>query len=297
MTVVSGEAWNVPVDMLDGTLALRIVVAGEPFTGTVTMLEGFDDLGPMPGLVVLDETLTQAPTAVQVVLAEAIPETTVTFSIDGLVVFTATTDSEGYLAPTSVPVPEAVGAKGAHTITAKQIGARASSATFTLARNPSPHPRVIGPDAQAVEVPGAVLPSGSRRWVLQDLMPGGLGSYILPQNPAEMTSPHQERTLSATHTTATSGQFHVTEAGPAPVEWSFSGYCPTQAMHDKLLAYGALNRRFYVIDHRGRAWKATFVHVDLAPRRRHTYQGEVTDWGHDYTVSALIYDQDWVTPA
>lgn len=295
---VAGQAFTTSAAMADGSRIITppVIVAGQAFTSLTGAFDGFADLGPMPGLSVLDKTLTRAPTSATVVFTGGIASTEVIFDIDGTEVYRATTDSDGELSPTSIPIPEPLGA-GTHTVTATQVGARASSDTFTLARDPSPYPIVRGPDAQAVDVPGAVSVNGSRDWVLQDLMPGGLGSYILPVSPSTMTSPHVERLLQAAHTTSRTGRFHVNEGGPAPVEWQFSGYCPTQAMLDKLVAYGELNRRFYVIDHRGRAWKVTFVNVDASPRLRHTYNGVASDWGHDYTVSALVFDQQWVTPA
>ena len=157
----------------------------------------------------------------------------------------------------------------------------------------------MGPDAQAVEIPGAVI-SGHRHWVLQDMLAaseGGIGSYILPMNPREMTSPHLEHAFTSRHTTAKDGQFHVFQAGKMPKEWSFSGYSPTQEMAEKLLQYRRLNRRLYIIDHRNRAWKCIITNVEIKPRLRHIFNGEVSDWGSDYTVTATVLDQDWVTPA
>jgi hypothetical protein len=256
------------------------------------MAEDLEELA----VAVLDRTLNQAPTALTVTVAGAAPRATVVFKIDGTTVDEADTNSNGNIAPYSIPVPESVGKAGTHTVTATS-GGQTASATFTLKRDPMTAPRVLGPDAQAVDVPGSVV-NGIRKWVLQDLMPGGRGSYVMPYNPISMTHPHLERGLSAPHSTATTGQFHVYEEGPAPVAWEFKGYCPTQAMHDELISYRNLNRRFYVIDHRGRAWKVTFVEVAMVPRLRHIgFDGVATDWGHDYTVRALVYDQDWVTPA
>ena len=262
--------------------------------------------GDTAGLEILDPTLSQAPTAATVIVSEAAPTTDVTFKIDGVTVYTETTDEDGNLGPISIPVPESVGAAGSHTITATQGSGFSASATFTLLRGVNTIERVLGPDAQAVDVPGAITPQGTRKWILQDLMPGGIGSYVMEVNPTDMTSPHLQRALEATHTTAyagytakpnSTGQYHVHEGGHEVVEWSFKGICPTQEMAQKLLDYGDLNRRFYVIDHRARAWKVTFVRVDLVPRRRTLYNGVASDWVHDYTVSAYIYEQDWVRPA
>ncbi len=247
---------------------------------------------PEMTLYILDPTLIQAPTSLTAVLSDGHPNTQVVFRIDGTVVYQTNTDGDGQLQPTSIPVPESVGAAGSHTLSATQVGSKTSSATFTLAKGPQLMPRVIGVDAEPVSIPGSNQAS-VQKWVLQDLMPGGIGSYILPVNPSTMSQPHFERVLSARHSTATTGQFHITGGGPAPVEWSFEGYCPTQEMHDKLLQFRDLNRRFYLIDHRKRAWKVTFISVDLRARLRQMgMNGVYTDWGHDYTVEALVYDQN-----
>jgi hypothetical protein len=93
------------------------------------------------------------------------------------------------------------------------------------------------------------------------------------------------------------GRFHVMEAVPQPKEWSFSGVSISEEMSDKLLEYRYLNRRFWVIDHRNRAWKCVFLNVDISPRLRSNLDGESTDWLQDYTVTALILDQTPVTPS
>lgn len=248
-------------------------------------------VNPEMRISLLEDTVSQAPTAIQVMLMDGFANTAVTFQIDGTSVYTTTLDAEGNLEPTSIPVDEAVGAMGTHSLVAVQAGSQSASVTFTVQRNPALSPIVRGPDLAPVLIPG----SGGK-WVLQDLLPGGLGSYVMPHGPSSMSHPHVEKQLSAMHTTATSGQFHVYQAGPAPQPWQLVGYTSTQAMTDKLAAYAALNRRFYIIDHRGRAWKVTVEHVELVPRLRHLVNDVLTDWGHDYVMRVLVYDQVWITP-
>lgn len=292
---------------LTGTGTGTLAMTGYEVTGPLqltgdgtTGVTGARDVVPEMRLEVLDPVLNQAPTAITIMLFDARPKTVVTFNIDGTVIATRTANSSGGLGPLSLAVPESVGAAGTHTITATQAGSLTASATFTLRRAPVTAPRIVGPDADPVDIPGALTSTGVRRWILQDLMPGGLGSYILPHNPTTMSDPHFEKLLEAMPTTssvAVSGQFHVFEGGEPPAEWQFSGYCPTQAMHDKLVAYAGLKRRFYIVDHRRRAWKTTIVSVDLTARRRQARDdGTLTDWAHDYTVNALVYDRNWKSP-
>lgn len=251
-------------------------------------------------LMILDTTLSQAPTAVTAVVDGGWPNDDVEFDIDGTVVLASTLDSVGGLGATSMMVSEANGAAGTHTLRMTSMTAAPgyqTTATFTVERDPSAAPATVGSDALAAEVAGTSTPSGVYRWALQDVMPGGLGNYIFPNNPTAMSSPHFKKMLSQTHTTSVSeGQYHISEVGDFAVEWQFSGFCGTQEFHDKLLAFRDVKRRFYLIDHRNRAWKVTFTDVDMVARKRSNVNGVMTDWAHDYTVSALIYDQNWQVP-
>lgn len=260
--------------------------------GGVAVADGGIVFVPSLRLSVLEPDLVQAPATLTVTVSGGWSSTGVQFSIDGVDAGAATTDSDGLLAPTSIYVPDTLFA-GTHTVTVTQADALSGSATFTLQRDPAP----TVSDVDLTTPWDAPRPVA--RWAFQDLKAGGLGTYVLPLNPTSMTPPHSERALTAMHTTARAGQFHVFEAGPAPIEWQFSGYCPSQEMHDQLVAWGELNRRFYVIDHRNRAWTVTFVNVDIRPRlRQWTFMAQgLTDWGHDYTVHALIYEQAPFTPA
>jgi hypothetical protein len=236
---------------------------------------------------VLDDTLDRAPTVVTVSVFQAIPNTVVDFQIDSVLVHTQEADSEGNLYAVSLLVDE-THLSGAHTITASQPGALSASATFTLLGDPIPDDEGPGEDVPPAD-PGVVA-----RWVLQDPIPGGLGNFIFPANPDSWVPPYFERRLTMHHTVAADGQYHVIEGQEMVAEWSFSGFAATEAVHDALIAFHQLNRRFYVIDHRGRAWVTTFVDVDLRARTSKIINGAPSDWGHDYTVTAVAY---WQTPA
>lgn len=241
---------------------------------------------------VVDDSLIQAPTVVVVSVWNGDPGEMYVFRIDGDVVYSARALPSGDLPMTSIPVDEEHGAAGSHTISVTQ-GSLHATDTFTIRRAPNLTETVMGPDTAPVEPPSGVYrANGTRLWVLQDLMPGGLGTYILPVNPAEMDNPAFERALSTRHPTAKNGQWHIYEGAPTPLDWSFQGYCPTQEMHDKLHAFGSLNRRFYLIDHRERVWIVSFSQVDAVARlRENDIYGQESDWVHDYTVTAQIYSQ------
>lgn len=293
---------NFPIDLSTTTSIEYMEVSGTadfPFEVTFTNDGGqrVEQLNAM--LEVLDENLRRAPTAVTVAVSGGWPNDDVEFDVDGTTVFTGTLDTDGSLVALSLPVPWDAAA-GEHTVTMTSLTGAPGytiSATFNLELGPAASPVVIGPDADPVEIAAAQTSTGVRRWVLQDLMPGGLGSYVMPANPATMTSPHFQRLLSFEHTTSPAeGIYHISEVAEHAVEWQFSGFCHTQEFYEALQAYYALNRRFYLIDHRNRAWTVAFTSLDMRARLRSDVNGALTDWAHDYTVSALIYDQDWKVP-
>lgn len=244
-------------------------------------------------LDILEHNLLQAPTSVLVSVVGFLPMRMLNFSIDGVLVSTEMGPDGSGFALFSVPVPEAQGRRGEHILTVSQTGAASAQAIFELREDPDLLPTDRGPDTAPVEIPASIHPSGVRRWVLQDLMPGGLGSYVMPLNPTEMDNPSYERVLSTRHTTAVNeGTVHVSEGAVRPLEWSFKGYCPTEEMAETLRAYAELKRRFYIHDHRGRAWIVVVTGAEIVPRlqQRNIY-GDLTDWVHDYTISAVIFDR------
>lgn len=261
-------------------------------------------VAPVGEVVILDPEIDRAPGSISIVLAGATPESDVEFWIDGQYVWGARVDSDGNLGVTSIGITATLGGQaGPHTFEVRQLptsgGFTIASADYLVLNDPATLPAVVGADQQAIEVPGAVR-NGVRYFVFQDLLPvadGGIGSYVLPQNPAKMTSPHYELQTSARRTTASTGQYHVFQGGSEPKPWTLEGYTASQEMLDKFQEYRHLNRRFYIIDHRNRAWKVILTEFSAAPRLRHVFNGVQTDIGSDYTITALILDQNWVTPA
>jgi len=220
------------------------------------------------------------------------------FEIDGEEVFVIEPDSDGGLDLVTVPVPDLVVADvhimqpGTHTVTAIQ-GSSVGSADFEII-NPPPLPQVPpGADLPPVAVPGAIQPTGYARWVFQDLAVDGLGSWIMPMNPSESDPPYAARNLSAGPSSA-GNVFHVWEGEYQPEEWSFGGVCPTETMREKLEEYYALNRRFYIHDHRSRAWTVTFQSLELVPRLSTNWEREQTEQFHDYEATVLVTHPEWV---
>lgn len=258
--------------------------------------------------------LEQAPTILVASVTEAIALTEIKFYVDTTLVYTTLTDSQGEIEAVSIAINRTVGTQGTHALTVRQTGAVSASATFQILEAPPVEPTAYSPDAEPIEIPGAVTSNGTLRWVWQDLYPtikGGMGSWIMPMNPSEMTSPFTQLNLSSMHTvgmgarTASTvnsaiptdeGQHHVFEGSTVPQDWTFKGYCPTKEMRDMMMKYRNLNRRLYIIDHRNRAWKVAIIDCSFSPKLRQVFNGEPTDWGADYEVSCVILDQTYRTP-
>lgn len=218
---------------------------------------------------------------------------TAEWALDGDVVGTSVVGTDRIA---SLTVTSGLLAAGWHIISCKVDGVTVRRAIRVI-RNPNVPLTPALADKPPRIVPEAIV-DGRYRWVLQDLAFGGIGSWVMPRNPISMDPlPKHKALLVATTTSVSSGKNHVTEGHPAPQSWSFKGYCPDQVFYEKLKSYGDLNRRFYLIDHRNRAWNVTFERVQMVPRKRQQLDtGRYNDWAHDYTVQAVIYDQQPKTP-
>lgn len=297
-------SWNVQIQ----TVSVTLDAAG---SGVVDLDTDLLLVDPDFQITVLDTVVRRAPSSIVVTVDGGRPEQEIQFFMDSgdpvsgqALAYTTTLDVSGSLQPTSLTIlADLGGQQGTRTLTAVQTGevsaTISATATYTVQIGPQVYPISQGSDAQAVEIPGALTATG-RNWVLQDLLPaidGGIGSYVMPVNPTQMSSPHLEFALTTHHTTAMTGKYHVFQAGNIAKEWTFSGMAVSQEMVEMLQAYYELNRRFYTIDHRNRAWKTVWTNLEIVPRLRTTYNGEVSDWITDYTVTAIVLDQNWVSPA
>lgn len=248
---------------------------------TLPVTDAADGTGML--LQVLEKEIDDTPDSVLFSLMGGPEEQTISLRIspDPLgwgEITTVLTDETGIVLGADVPLVDglqpgvfqliASGTLNGSTVTA--------SDSFTVLYDPFTTPTAEPTDT-------APAATAATRWVLQDRA-SVLAEHEFTYNPTTMSSPWAPRTYTTDATTAPDGQAMIWEAIERAVDWEFAGYIDTEADHDALLAYGALNRRFYVIDHRQRAWTCTFVSVDLQPRR---VIGK--PYAFDYTVKALIY--------
>lgn len=277
--------------MVDQVVEIGVVVETNTAMGLVLLL-------PIELTVAVLNPVYQAPAYVEFYVSGGQPEVDAIISIDGTDLMTVPLDTDGGLSMASAPLSATLGAAGTHDLTVTQetvAGTAIGTATFEVLVDPISLPAEPASDVSPTLPMGAVVVGRPvQRWVLQDPYADGIGSYVLPQNPRTMTSPSFSRTLTSRRTilpTGRGGRFHVFESAGQPKEWSFTGICTSEEMHDQLLAFRNLNRRFWLIDHRNRAWKVVFTNVDLSPRLQTNYNGELSDWIEDYTVTAMILDQ------
>lgn len=245
--------------------------------------------GPVDDPTVVDPL----PTPFTVIVQGAGALEDVTIDVDGTDIAVLTSDAFGDIGPIDVTLGEAL-ATGAHTITATSPSRGVDSFSITIVNGAVGGTADPGVDASPVLVDDSV-----GRWVLQDLMPGGLGSWVMPVNPKSMSNPHLTKTVQTQHTTApTTGRYHVGQANLTVVPWTLSGYCPDAEFEQQLEAYSELNRRIYVIDHRGRAWKCAVTLLEITPRKRQlNTDGTPQDWASDYRLVLDLLDQTFLTPA
>jgi hypothetical protein len=200
----------------------------------------------------------------------------------------ADVDETGQVTNLNIPLPALP--KGTYTIQALLIGDQDVylQKSFTITADPPSRPTTLPANAGPYAVPASVTGKGVRKWVLQDVSPGGT-QYIFPINPSDMGSPHAESLVSIESTT--DGSPVLWEAGAGLQEWEFSGYSTSQTFYVALEAFLALRRRFWLIDHRNRAWPVSFTAIEWTPKRN-----PGNDWSFEYTVKAQIYGEP-VTPS
>lgn len=287
------------MDLFDDTFTLIA------YTGTFTMLPGvfyYLRAGTDTPSGIAEFILTATPIVIPATVGATNPDRTpATITVNGSgfppdspVVLVASgghtvtvqSDSSGMIPPTDMLIGSTLN-PGTYSITATS-GATVANGSFTVLYAPLP-----GPEAPVEDAAPPTIPVGPSviKWLLKDPTSGtlGLGDYTFPFNPSEMTPPFAPANLTVDTTTA--GGLHIWEGGLRAHEWSFSGYFDTEADHDSLAAFRALNRRFYLRDHRARVWTVTFTGFDPQPLRAHG-----KPWAHKYTVNALIYSGPVMEP-
>jgi hypothetical protein len=244
-------------------------------------------------ITVANTQIQETPGVVMVLLSSAAPNETIALSIEGTsggsyanvsglglgVTTTILTDELGS-ATCTIPVPGV----SAGTYQVKAVGSTSGTAVALF--------KVLN-DAQLPPSAGAsdssyspVSQTGVIKWVFQDPATGGLGNYIFPINPTTSTDPHPPKAITWDHTASIAGPNLGWDTAARAAEWKFSGTVLTQAFHDKLVAYAALNHRFWIFDHLNRKWLCTIEQLTLTPKNQPNNY-----WVHTYDIVALVFKQ------
>ena len=245
-------------------------------------------------LTIPEPVIDSAPASISITFEGGIPETEVTFSVGGVEIDTQDTDESGDIFQGSIAIPDTApfDEPGVFILEA-EMGGTVAMATFTILNEVEVPVSWVAPDLPPQPV---VRDDASvNKWILQDPMPDGIGSWEMPFNPVSSDPFPVTRNVVARHTTAPSGQFHLYDGWLNVTEWSFAGYCPNKDFYDDLVAYAALHRRIFLFDHRERVWTIAIRGIEVVPRKRQALaDGQWNDWAGDYTVQAVIFtDRGW----
>lgn len=259
-----------------------------------TAPDGYFDLPTPMFLECYELTFLTSPVFTTVWVHNAKPGETAYFSIDGDVVSEVTVANNR---SAGTQVASGILTKGTHYIECTVDGVTVRRA-MVVQKAPAPEFEPVAADLPPEIVSEAAQANGNYRWVLQDLAQGGIGSWVMPINPSSMAPLPRQKEVNASVTTSVgSSTTHLAESHPKPQDWSFQGFCPDFEFYNRISQYKELNRRFYLIDHRNRAWVVTFNSLEMKPRKRlHGDDGRYNDWAHDYTVKATVYEQQPKTP-
>lgn len=276
-------------------MTVDIVVDG---TTSALLVEGGDGVAAVGYAIVLGaledtDIVDDLPSTLTVFVQGAGSLEVVTFSIDGDDVWTATADAFGDVGPIDIPLGEDL-TESSHTLTATSPSNGIQDLAFVILT------ALVGGTADpGVDAPPVLVADSAGRWVLQDLLLDGLGSWVMPINPKSMSNPHVSKVVQTGHTTSVAtGRYQLGESNLGVVQWTISGYCPDQVFHEHLEAYAELARRIYVIDHRGRAWKVAVQALEITPRKRQLNEdGTPQDWASDYRMVFDVLDQAFLTPS
>lgn len=117
-----------------------------------------------------------------------------------------------------------------------------------------------------------------RRWVFE----GEGETWVVPQNPKEMSSPFPARNVTPRSTIG--GRTLLTEGATTPTNWEFRGSCRTRDHYEALRRWVyEKKQRIMITDHFGRKIVCVLLAFEPVPKR-----SVGVYWRHDYSVRALV---------
>lgn len=111
-------------------------------------------------------------------------------------------------------------------------------------------------------------------------------TWTFPRNPRSWTNIFPPNDFTHDNTTAPDGQSLTWQAAARPWRMEFTGWLDTEEECNQLVFWSQLRRRFWLIDHRNRAWLLTIEQFDAV----HQIKPNLP-WAHEYTVKTLVFMQ------
>lgn len=289
---IATDAWDVSVELVAGNEVRLYVSTQVVESGLVGLEWEFVPHVLIPEIVLslVSSYVQQTPASLRFGLVAFWPNSEVVLEVPGTGTSASyMTDSAGFITNAEFVLPASMSA-GTYKLRATlsdPLGLTGlmdliDEVTFTVADDPTSRPTLPPADAAPTLIS---QPPGVRRWVLQDPMPGGLGSYVVPLNPNAMSNPELASNLSVDRNTA--GGYHFWEGAGRARRWRFGGEVLSLTHLQKLIDYTDLRRRFYIIDHHNRAWKVTAEELRYTPApklglaERHLYEVDCMVYGDE----------------
>lgn len=227
-----------------------------------------------------DTTIEMSPSEILVDVGNGVDGEEITFNLYGAVVeYDLVGDvylDEFGTVNTGVPLPELP--VGSYVLEAQGVSGSASIVVSVTGAALDTTPEAID---NVEPVPPPFDPT--THWQFIDQRDPSI-KWTMPHNPARWTSPLRPNWYTHDASSAPDGQVLTWQAASRAYPMEFSGYLDSQTVYDNLKFWANLRRRFWLIDHRNRAWLVTFQHFDaqarIVPNK---------PWAHDYTVKAVVF--------
>lgn len=269
---------------LDELMQIRVTPSDdEPFPSQIVTFEWtYADRASSPLVVTAQAEVLLTPGAMNVTISNGIPEDTVTFSLIGPSASadfqTITLDDTGQAEDVAVYLPGL--AAGAYLLRTEGVESGSEDTDFDVLQdalsfeNTDPRPAPTPPVTDLAQ-----------HWRFFDLRDPDI-TYTMERNPRSWTNVFPPNDVTHEKVTAPDGQAITWEAAKRPWRMEFTGYLDTEEEYDALAFWSALRRRFWLVDHRNRAWLVTFEQFDAQARIVPN-----VPWAHNYTVKTVMFMQ------
>jgi len=290
--VTNADGEEVQTDV-DGVLDV-VWSADEPMTITITPGDGADPSVEVAFgwsyaarassvlTVAMDyDYVLETPAGLEVDISNGVPGDTVTLTLIGPTTTadfqTVTLDEYGQALDLTVDLPAATA--GAYLLRVESGQSGTEDVDLTIQED------ALSWDDTERALDVAPVVDAAQHWRFYDLRDHAV-TWTFPRNPSSWTNVFPPNDFTHDNTTAPDGQPLTWQAAARPWRMEFTGFLDTQEEYEQLVFWSQLRRRFWLIDHRNRAWLMTIEQFDATALIKANLP-----WAHDYTVKTLIFMQ------